>query len=231
VINPKVKSYLFAISIVINIIAFVFFIRRVYYQQTAKPHTVASTTKPAAFYREVKRKMYSILPITKEDIVFIGDSEIELFRTHELLPGYRIKNRGIGGDDIYFFTERLPETIAGHPKEIFIEIGTNNMSDCTLDTFKVFINKVAQITKSKSPTTKIFFQSILPREAKYSKKVNAVNNVIKAVCKKSNLTYVDVYSTLSDKKGVLKKEYDCGDQLHLSPAGYLKWVEVLKGYL
>ena len=48
-----------------------------------------------------------------------------------------------------------------------------------------------------------------------------LNELITAECKaSSNLIQVDLFNELSDSEGLLKQEYDSGDGLHLSVAGY-----------
>lgn len=43
-------------------------------------------------------------------------------------------------------------------------------------------------------------------------------------------TYVDLWPTFADPSGAIKKGY-ARDNLHLTPAGYLAWAEVLRPYL
>ena len=53
------------------------------------------------------------------------------------------------------------------------------------------------------------------------KSQSILNNLISAACKASgNLVKVDLFSALSNSEGLLNQEFDSGDGLHLSVAGY-----------
>ena len=57
-----------------------------------------------------------------------------------------------------------------------------------------------------------------------------LNKSIKKMCKKYNIKYIDVYSSLLDDQGNLKKIYSI-DGLHLTDLGYYKVTKVIKKYI
>ncbi|WP_301930518.1 GDSL-type esterase/lipase family protein [Ferruginibacter sp.] len=61
-------------------------------------------------------------------------------------------------------------------------------------------------------------------------KVAYVNKIVSDFCKSKNVSIFDTYSTLSDGKGVLLKQYQA-DDLHLNRAGYDMLNRELKSFL
>src|SRR3954451_7586104 len=72
----------------------------------------------AALFRELKG-----MP----EIVMLGDSLTEWGNWHELVPEFRVINRGIAGDTSSGVLDRLEEVIARRPKLVFLMIGTNDI--------------------------------------------------------------------------------------------------------
>src|SRR3954449_5765154 len=61
------------------------------------------------------------------DIVMLGDSLTEWGNWHEMVPEFRIINRGIAGDTSSGVLDRLQEVIDRRPKVVFVMIGTNDI--------------------------------------------------------------------------------------------------------
>src|SRR5215207_538395 len=61
------------------------------------------------------------------DIVMLGDSLTEWGNWHQLVPEYRIINRGISGDTSSGVLDRLQEVIDRRPKIVFVMVGTNDI--------------------------------------------------------------------------------------------------------
>lgn len=220
----KIKTILI-ISLAINIIAICFAARRVYYMRID-----SANTKPPSFYIANRAKLYSYLPINPNDIIFIGDSQIELFNTQELLPQYPIKNRGIGGDNIKNMLSRIGDAVKGKPQKIFIEIGTNDRGNISANQYKNYLNQILDSIKKKSPSTKIYLQSVLPVTLSGYDTIKDFNKVLQDASLRYNAQYVDLYNTMSEN-GHLNKIYDAGDGLHINGQGYLLWSQLLKPYL
>jgi hypothetical protein len=216
----RIKIY-FTISIMINIIALGFATRRLYYMY--QDYNLSSNAR-LLFNRQ---GIYSILPIDSTDIVFIGDSQIQNFDIQEFILDYKIKNRGISGDATKGVYNRISE-LEGKPKKVFIEVGTNDIHSKTpTDSSMNYMIKIILYLKNNSPVTKIYVQSVLPRNEFL---VDGYNNRLKQVCRESGVTYINLYDSFTTN-GNLNKEYDCGDGLHLNGQGYLLWSKLLKPYL
>lgn len=110
---------LFYLSISINVLLVAFFIaKRVYYSNSGKIdwHTIADNNDAE------KTKLFASFRITKNDVVFIGNSLTEAFPVSEF---FHARNRGISGNTILHLIKRIDQVIASRPRKLFIEIGIN----------------------------------------------------------------------------------------------------------
>jgi len=87
----------------------------------------AQTQKYSIFYMQ-RASLFSKLPITPKDIVFIGNSITNGAEWNELFPRKRVKNRGISSDTSEGVYDRLAPVVKGKPAKIFILIGINDIS-------------------------------------------------------------------------------------------------------
>ena len=105
------------------------------------------------------------------------------------------------------------------------------------------IEKMIKRIKKHRPKCKIYVQSIYPVNRtdddkidleKVSKRENSeikeVNKEIKVLCKKHNVTYINVFKHLTDEDGNLAIKYT-KDGLHLNDLGYLKVTKILTPYV
>ena len=152
-------------------------------------------------------------------------------------------NRGISADRSGWLLDRLDPIVNGHPKKLFLMIGTNDLAaGVSPEEVAANIGKLLDRFAEESPWTKIYVQSILPvngvdtkAKAKNHWKKGAeiieANKLIEALCEgRKNVLYIDVYSALVDQKGMLDQRYT-NDGLHLMGEGYLAWKEVIEKYV
>ncbi len=189
------------------------------------------------WYYESRMDLYNQLNEQKADILFLGNSITERGEWHELLPGKKVANRGIGGDNTFGVLARLDGVIQQKPGKIFLLIGINDIGrglpvEVILNNYRRI---VIQLTQSL-PKTKLIVNSVLPlNEGKlayaYLKgkadKVKQVNEGIATLAKEFNLTYLNLHELFADEKGALKADYT-KDGIHLEPAAYVDWVNWLK---
>lgn len=191
----------------------------------------------ANWYYEGRMELYDQLNTQPADILFLGNSITERGEWHELLPGRKVANRGIGGDNTFGVLARLDGVIAQRPKKLFLLIGINDIGrglpvEVILNNYRSILTKLAQ----GLPKTKIIVESVLPlNESKlaydYLKnkadKVKALNEGIEKLASEFDLPYLNLHELFADEQGVLKAGYT-KDGIHLLPEAYVDWVAWLK---
>lgn len=189
-------------------------------------------------YYQGRMEIFRSLPATRHAIVFLGNSITERAQWQELLPGKKILNRGIGGDNSFGVLARLDSILVDQPAKLFLDIGINDIGrglpiSVITDNYRRIIERV----RSLSPGTRMYLESVLPMNdavltAAYLKNkkdtVLALNRNILALAKEYKLPYVDLHNDVfADVQGDLKKEMTV-DGIHLRPAAYVLWVDYLK---
>lgn len=200
----------------------------------------AQEQKHSTFYYQ-RATLFEVLPTSKSDIIFLGNSITNGGEWAELLRNPHAKNRGISGDTTQGVLDRLSTITKGKPSKIFLLIGTNDLSrGKSVDEVAKNVAKIVERVKRESPKTKLYVQSVFPVNPKFNKflghmnrqkDIAALNAKIKAVAARHGVTYIDVYKSLViPSTDVMNPEYT-NDGLHLLGKGYQKWVDVLKPYL
>lgn len=193
-----------------------------------------STMRPAKYVDKIAE--FKAAPVTSKDYVFLGNSITAGTNWSALLNLPQAKNRGISGDITFGVLERLDEVIAGQPKKLFVLIGINDVSrnipdSVILTNYKRLISRV----RKGSPKTQIYFSTLLPVNSSFGKFKNHygkdehilwLNEQIKKLAAKK-VTVIDLYPHFTDAEKHLKAEIT-KDGLHLLPAGYQIWAEVLR---
>lgn len=200
----------------------------------------AQEQKHSTFYYQ-RATLFEVLPTSKSDLIFLGNSITNGGEWAELLGNPHVKNRGISGDTTQGVLDRLSTITKGKPSKIFLLIGTNDLSrGKSVDEVAKNVEKIVERVKRESPATKLYVQSVFPVNPKFNKflghmnrqkDIAALNAKIKAVAARHGVTYIDVYKSLvTPSTDVMNPEYT-NDGLHLLGKGYQKWVDVLKPYL
>lgn len=193
-------------------------------------------------YNYQKRSLFEQLSIHSNDIVFLGNSITDGCEWAELFDNRHIKNRGISADRSSWLLDRLDHIIEGHPKKLFLMIGTNDLAaGATPEQVVADVRKLVERFQTESKWTKLYIQSILPvngadiemtRKNHWDKGAEIIrtNRLLEKLCEEKTIIYLDIYSALVDKKGMLDKRYT-NDGLHLMGEGYVAWREILKPYV
>lgn len=196
--------------------------------------------KYSRFY-EQRASLFEILPISDEDIVFLGNSITNGCEWSELFNNPRIKNRGISGDIALGVYDRLQPIVQGKPAKIFLLIGINDVSrGMPADTIVGHIDKIIDKIQQESPHTRIYLQNLLPTNDCYgmfgshtsrNDTVVAVNKLLPALAHKKHIIHIDLWSHFADPvSGKMNPEYT-NDGLHLLGKGYLLWRDIVLPYI
>ena len=201
-----------------------------------KAQTLVDSSYKTTYY-EQKVTLHSLLPKTRGDIVFLGNSITDIGEWAEIWNNKKVKNRGISGDNTFGVLARLYSIVATKPSKIFIMIGINDIARQTPDSIIIsnYI-KILSFIKNNSPITKIVVQSILPTNndfkefVKHQNKethIKYLNTALQNYCEKNSLVYVELHDAFLDENNKLNKKYT-NDGLHINGYGYMLWKKILK---
>lgn len=191
----------------------------------------------ANYYYKGRMELFNTLSIPRHAIVFLGNSITERGAWGELLPGKKVVNRGIGGDNTFGLRARMDEVIAAKPKKIFLLIGINDLSrglpiPIILRNYRTIVDRI----RNESPHTKLYIESVMPLNEAITKpdylknkKVSILNlnKGIKEIADQYNVPYINLHEIFADEKGDLKAALTA-DGIHPRPAAYVIWIDYLK---
>lgn len=171
------------------------------------------------------------------EIVFLGDSLIEICEWSELFNNPSIKNRGISGDTTYGVLNRLEEITIVKPSKIFMMLGINDIGKCRttqsiIEDYEKILNKI----KENSPNTKVYVHSVLPiNKEKFTthtkvEEILDLNNSLNKLCVKLKVEYINLYPLFVVADNKLNPQYTTAG-IHLNGDGYLIWKEAIKRFV
>lgn len=187
----------------------------------------------------------------KGQTVFTGSSLMEMFPIEkwvkELGPNAPIVyNRGVGG---YRTTDLLPILDACvfelTPRKVFINIGTNDLSDdnISLETVMSNYDRIITQIEEKLPSIIIYMMAYYPinyeaatEEMKpcllirTNEKINRANELVAQLAAKHGQKYINVNAPLMDEQGRLKAQYTI-EGMHIKPEGYRAIFEDIMAYV
>ncbi|URD51286.1 GDSL-type esterase/lipase family protein [Chroococcidiopsis sp. CCNUC1] len=191
---------------------------------------------PSYYLQRVSQ--FQLAPISNSDIVFLGDSITDECEWSELLENPHVKNRGISGDTTMGVLHRLEDIVSSQPAKIFIMIGINNFIHYQQSAVEILVDyqKIIVEICDRSPQTEIFIQSVLPINRTKSglnvsdREILQLNSALQKLATEYSLTYIDLYSYLSDEQHQLKECYTL-DGVHLNGQAYSIWKQVIEKYI
>lgn len=200
----------------------------------------AELPKYSTFYYQ-RATLFESLPVSSEDIIFLGNSITNGCEWAELFENPHIKNRGISGDITRGVYDRLAPILKGKPAQIFLLIGINDLARGTSpDSILTNIRLIAEKIRTESPATRLYIQSLLPVTDHYGlfeghtsrgALVPEINTGLKQIAEAAGAVYIDLYSAFVDPAtGKMNTAYT-NDGLHLLGKGYLLWRDVIQPYI
>ena len=168
----------------------------------------------------------------ENQVVFIGDSIIELFPTYELFADKDkiVYNRGISGDTSDRMLERMDKNCLNiNPNVVYILVGTNDIAK-NIDHSTIIDNISKSIDKCKeNGVQKIIVSGLYPVNkainsnmvgSRTNEEILELNSKLQVLVKNKSVVYSDVFDCLKDSQGNFDKEYTY-DGLHPNAKGYL----------
>lgn len=194
---------------------------------------------PDVYYAR-RATLFDLLPVYSSDIIMLGNSLTDGAEWNELFDNCHVKNRGIVGDIIPGFFERLEPILKGQPRKIFIMGGVNDTSHgVSADSIVSAMTQVVTTIQARCPKTEIYVQSMLPfnndvRLWKLLKGREQVvvdgNKGLESMCQRLGVTFINLYPLFVGENGKMKPEYT-NDGLHLMGGAYLIWRDALLPYI
>ena len=180
----------------------------------------------ARYNRRVE--LFASYDVQPGDVVMLGDSITEGADWPALLPGVRIHNHGIGGDDTVGVLRRLALVTDRRPGKVFVMIGTNDIGKGvhSVDEIVVNIATIVDRIRADSPTTEIYLQSVLPRVRRRADHVSGVNRGIAALARERGATWIDLRPIFDQGDGAMNLDL-APDALHPNGEGNRRWAEFL----
>lgn len=206
-------------------------------QSAAQQPKWDSTFRPGSYALKVDQ--FRSYPNSRKDIIFLGNSITAGADWNELLGLPQARNRGISGDITYGVLERLDEVTAGKPAKVFVLIGINDMARSIPDSVILSnYEKIIHRIRKESPTTRIYFNTLLPVNNSFPDKnhfnkdehIAALNAGLRKIAAREKITLIDIHDHFLDKDKKLDKQYTY-DGLHLNAAGYTHWASLLKPHI
>jgi lysophospholipase L1-like esterase len=168
-----------------------------------------------------------------EKVVFYGSSSIRLWTTLETdFPEVSSLNLGFGGSTLAacaWFFERIVVPTA--PRSVIFYAGDNDLGDGRHpEEVCLFFNSFTQKMQQHLPGVPLSFLSIKISPARWNiaPKIRQTNELIaQEISRLPGYQVIDVTNPLLDAGGRPRKELFENDGLHLNPAGYEVWKQVL----
>lgn len=171
--------------------------------------------------------------------VFAGSSLMEMFPINKLLQEHSdstvVYNRGIGGFVSRELLEALDVCVIDlKPAKIFINIGTNDLSDSNIPISELMENydKIISQIEARLPETTIYLMAYYPvnyeaadenmkecLKIRNNEKIRTANAEVKKLAEKHGQRYIDINKNLMDEQGRLRAEYTI-EGLHINEDGY-----------
>jgi acyl-CoA thioesterase I len=166
-------------------------------------------------------------------VVFLGDSITDYWKLADYFPGRPYINRGIDGQTTPQMLVRFQrDVIRLHPKVLVVLAGTNDVAGVTgpASDDEIEANWATMAELATAHEIRMVFASLLPvnnytADARESyalrprRRILALNAWLKNFCAKKGFVYLDYFSAMVDREGMLERGLS-DEGLHPNAAGY-----------
>lgn len=185
------------------------------------------------------RRRYNARRLQDENAVFfVGDSLTENWRTMEKdLAGWKVANRGLGGDTTRGMRWRLFADVLDHKPTALVILGGGNDLTAhgdpahTIENLGAMID-AARVYENRMP---IFLSTVPPSSNPQAPlkpgALDAVNAGIRKLAAEKKVVLFDLHDALLLPDGTQNLDCFGPDRLHLGPKGYEIWTGIMKKLL
>lgn len=168
------------------------------------------------------------LPILPNEIIFVGDSLVQSYPWAEVWPGVPIRNFGIGKSTSKDVLARLPSVIERTPPAVLVAIGGNDIGlQRPVPDIAADIRAILAELRAALPTATLGLNAVTPRQNPlFRDTIPALNARLKDIAAEHNAVFLDINAALIAPDGLMPQPYT-HDGLHLTPAAYAVWQELL----
>jgi lysophospholipase L1-like esterase len=166
-------------------------------------------------------------------VIFYGDSITDNWQLERYFPGKGYINRGIGGQTTSQLLLRFRQDVLDlKPRMVVILAGTNDIAGNTgpisLQAIEGNLTSIAELARahnvalvlsSVTPVNNYMPRSLQLFADRPPAEILTLNDWMRAYCAATNCYYLDYFSAMVDRSGLLKREL-ADDGLHPNDAGY-----------
>jgi hypothetical protein len=172
---------------------------------------------------------YTANAASQQKIIFAGDSAAGRCQWSSYF-GFPIENRGVDGQESSQLVNLIQGMVTSKPEKIFITTGGNDVFNRRENLVAGDVDMIIAEIRRTSPSTKIFFHSILPiKTDAINGTIERVNDQVQAVCNGRGVRFISTYNLFKSSTTVINLKYYTADGIHLNEAGYKVWADFIKG--
>ncbi len=186
---------------------------------------------PQTFANEVAA--FAKRPAQKGGIVFVGSSSIRMWPHFKRdFAGLPVVNHGFGGSVSNDLIVHFDSVIArDEPRLLVLYSGNDLAKKLTVSEAFDDQTRFLDLAHSRFPNLRVIVNSVKIARSRTAEtpRIHELNRRLESWAAEHDwVRYLDSTSYLSDENGRPIREYFRADELHLSPAGYAKWRELLE---
>jgi len=204
---------------------------------TNKNRTLTVDYPGAGVYADANRQLMETTnpAVRKELCVLYGASITRRWDTDRLLPGFKIINRGVGGQSSTQLLARFSSDVLQlEPGKVVIKICAGNFSPDT-DSRMIWDEFETMVLAAKARNIEPVVATIIPvtrRAEKFegysiTKQVKQFNGRVRELAEKHGLAVVDYFAATADGDGFLPDAM-ARDEIHPNDLGYARMAEVFR---
>lgn len=194
---------------------------------------------PLRFQEEINsyKQADKLNPPPKGCYLFIGSSSMRMWKSlQDDFKDYPVINRGFGGshfsDVIYYFDDLI---LAYNPVKIVIYEGDNDIAGNKMpNTIMKDVTELLGMIRENLDHPEIAIISAKPSPSRWGLKdeYESLNASLKKLASKDeDLTFIDVYSSMLNEKGLPEPELFLEDSIHMTEKGYRIWEAQIRPFV